>query len=243
VVTTDLVVAQGKTVLIEPGTVFLFNGFTGIKVYGTLLARGSKTRPVVFTSVNDRAYNPLSGVDPAPYDWNGIHVLEDGAGTHLAYALISYSVYGIMSVTRYIRLGPTVFRFNGRSDFTVGGEVHEVGDEPYEYSLTVEQAAGDGIPLTILRDPNAPRRNIARYAGLTAAVAGGIAAVIYSGEFGVSLRRFDTLSSTNPENLAAHSSDRWRRQRKKTLTDMALMLGGYAVMAAGGVGFAWSFTF
>lgn len=243
VITTDVVVPQGKTVLIEPGTVLLFGGFTGVKVHGTLLARGKKDRPIVFTSVNNGEYNSGAEVEAAPYDWNGIHILEDGAGTHFAYCAISYSVYGIMSLTKYIRLGPTVFRWNGRANLTIAGEEHEVGDEPYEYAITVQQAAGEGVPLTVLRDPNAPKRNIARYTGLAAMIGGGALAVVYTRDFSSSLQTFDQMSSTRPHNLAEHSSSAWQKQRTATVSDMLLMIGGYALGVAGAAGFGWSFTF
>src|SRR5665647_3097029 len=47
-VVADLFVPTGKTVVIEPGTVFLFKNFTGLHVRGTLIAKGTSIRPVVF---------------------------------------------------------------------------------------------------------------------------------------------------------------------------------------------------
>jgi hypothetical protein len=57
-VRADIFVTTGKTVRIEPGTVFLFNNFTGLHVQGVLTVKGTAARPVIFSSAHDRALQP-----------------------------------------------------------------------------------------------------------------------------------------------------------------------------------------
>ncbi|MBD3244213.1 MAG: hypothetical protein GF331_26715, partial [Chitinivibrionales bacterium] len=178
-VIADIYVPTGQTVIVEPGVVFLFNSFTGLKVQGTLLARGEDDNPIVFTSVNDTEHNPSSTLQAAPYDWNGIQVTEDGLGTHLSYCVIRYSVFGLASMTRYIRIGPSMFSDNGRADVTIEGREHETGEGAFEYNAT---AAAPMLPdsLTVLPDPKAKRRTIARYSGMGVLLVGAVLSSIYT---------------------------------------------------------------
>lgn len=243
VVVGDITVPLGRTVIIEAGTVLLFNSFTSLKVQGTLLARGSSTQPVVFTSVNDKSWNPAAEVEPAPYDWNGIQIFENGVGTTFSYCTISYSVFGIMSMTKFIRIEPTLFRNNGRGDLSIEGVDQAVGDTPYEYELTVGDVAAAGIPLTILKDPLARKRSIARFAGLGAGIAGFAVATVYTVRYREAHREFVELSDTNPDNLTANSSLQWHDARARTGSGLALMCVGYALGLTGAIGFSWSLTF
>jgi len=243
IVVSDLLVPQGKTVIIEGGTTLLFANFTGIKVQGTLLARGSKEKPITFTSINDKEYNPLSKLKPAPYDWNGIHIYEDGIGSNLTHCNIFYSVYGIMSMTRYIRLGDCQFAQNGRSNLSIEGKEHEVGTEPYSYALTVQDVSSSGVPLAILKDPMAFRRNAFRYTGIALGAGGFVTGIIFTARYGNSASRFNDLSSTDPANLASNTSADWKSSRSRTRKDMALMVLGYLGAAIGSIGLTYSFTF
>jgi hypothetical protein len=244
VVTTDILVPQGKTVIIEPGTVLLFRNFTGLKVQGTLLARGTTEKPIVFTSINDKQFNPTSQLDAAPYDWNGIYIYEDGVGSYFSYCAIYYSVYGINAMTKYIRIGPSIFSSNGRSNLTLeGAEQPVVENKPFEYSLSVKDATTEGVPLTILRDPNATKRGVIRFSGLGVCAAGLVMGAILTNQFSSSSKVFSDISSSSPENLAAGSTSAWERKRSAALWDRFLLLTGYTLGVAGGIGFAWSFTF
>ncbi len=166
-VTSDIYVPAGRTVTVAAGTVFLFKNFTGLHVQGTLLARGTADRPVVFTSENDKRFNPGASLIPNPYDWNGMFIHDDAIGTDLQHIEVAYSVYGINSLTKFIRIVGGVFRDNGRANLTIEGQAQAVTAEPYSYTLSVKSASVDGVPVKILRDPDAPRRNVLRYTGLS----------------------------------------------------------------------------
>jgi len=243
VVVADIWVPQGKTVIIEPGAVFLFHSFAGLKVQGTLLARGSADRPIVFTSINDRTYNPSSVLDPAPYDWNGIYIHEEGTGSNLGYCAVTYSVYGIISLTRFVRIAPCVFGSNGRANLTIEGTEHQVGEGPYEYSLTVQDVQSQGVPLTILRDPVATRRNAVRYGSVALFAGGVVCAAVATTSYAGSKDRFDALSGTDPDNLAGNSGAAWETARGDVVGSLAFMIVGYTLSLAGAAGFSWTFTF
>lgn len=242
-VSADIVVPHGKTVTIEAGTILLFSNFTGLKIQGTLLARGTAQSPIVFTSVNDTLYNRTSAVTPAPYDWNGIDIFESAIGTTMAHCHIFYSVYGINSLTRYVRISPALFGNNGRADLTIEGTPLLVGTTPYEYALNVDEARDIAVPLTMLRDPQATKRTIARYSGLSACVGGFAIAIVSTVHFGSSAQAFKQVSSTLQSNLATSSSGQWQARRNQARADLLLMSGGYLVGIAGAVGLTWSFTF
>ncbi|MBD3322272.1 MAG: hypothetical protein GF350_14325, partial [Chitinivibrionales bacterium] len=120
-VEADVFVPSGKTIIIEAGTVFLFKNFTGIHVEGRLLAQGTKLKPVIFTSEFDRRFNTGSTLHANPYDWNGIFIHKGGIGSELSFCKILYSVYGINSETKFIRLQHVIFAENGRGNFSVNG--------------------------------------------------------------------------------------------------------------------------
>jgi len=239
----DIYVPQGKTVIIEAGTVFLFKNFTGMHVSGVLLARGLKDKPVVFTSENDREYNRASAVDPAPFDWNGIYIHEDGIGSQLAYCAVMYAVEGLTSQTKFIRLSPCLFLHNGRANCTIEGKIQQVNDQPFEYALSASDPSLRGIPIAVLKDPQKTSRTVFRLSGTAACIVGGIMGIVWGGKFSASSGAFNNMSRTDQDNLARNSSASWNATRMNKNRDFATLMAGCAVAAVGTVGIAWSFTF
>ncbi|HUI92849.1 MAG TPA: hypothetical protein VLX68_11435 [Chitinivibrionales bacterium] len=239
----DLYVPQGKTVTISEGTVLCFKNFTGLHVLGTLQVRGGKDRPVVFTSVNDKAYNKRSAVDAAPYDWNGIYIHEDAIGTQLSFCAVMYSVDGISSLTKFFKLSPCLFLHNGRGNLTVLGVAYKVSDQPYEYAATVTDAVSGGIPITLLKDPLAPTRNTIRYSGVVATAVGVIAALVEASQLATSQRNFNSINSTDKLNLAENTGAAWEAARNAKNNDLANLISSLGVIAIGTVGICWSFRF
>jgi hypothetical protein len=130
----DIIVEPGKTVTFEEGTKFLFRNFTGLQVHGTLMAKGTKDKPIVFTSEHDKKYGSVTAQDPAPFDWNGITVTENAVGSFMANCRIGYSMFGINALTEYITLKNIIFRQNGRADITIKGTKQQVyAGEPFDY--------------------------------------------------------------------------------------------------------------
>jgi hypothetical protein len=239
----DIEVPTGKTVSIEQGTVFLFKNFTGLHVQGKLVALGTKERSIVFTSENDRSVNPASALLPNPYDWNGIYIHADGLGTSMAYCKVMYTVYGIVSETKFIRLDPVMLRSNGKSSLVIEGKEQVVTEKPFSYVLSTKDAMIDGVPVKILKDPVAPKRNTVRYIGLAGMVAGAAGGAYYGVQWKKNQDNLAQLNTNDPEKLRQHNGTDWVQARDLRNRDIWYTSAGALVAALCVAGFSWSFTF
>lgn len=247
-VTTDIYVPSGKTVRIEPGAVLLFRNFTGLHVEGRLIAAGERGRPVVFTSENDRSYNPSAPLLPNAYDWNGIFIHEGGLGTELTSCAVGYSVYGINALTRFVRLQDVAFHDNGRADLTIEGKLMEVRPGvPFSYAASLDDARKAGVPVQVLTDPLGKRRNGLRYGGLGVFFVGCAFAAWCGNAWSADLNRLAALKDLDVEGENSNLVKNRRadfdaavasRNRAEALTFVG---GGIALL--GTVGFTWSFSF
>lgn len=242
-VDADIEVPVGHMVTIEPGVVFLFKNFTGLHVQGRLVAEGTRAEPIVFTSVLDREFNPASSLYPNPYDWNGVYLHADALGSTMAFIKVSYSVYGVISETKFIRIKSGEFKDNGKSDLEIEKVKQVVTTEPYDYVLSTKDATVDGIPVRLLRDPMAPKRTVFRTAGVVAFVGGGALGIYEAFRLKSALSDLDALSSTETDNLRNNSSSDWENARQKRNTSYGTTAAGFALGLIGAVGFVWSFTF
>lgn len=243
-VVADVFVPVGKVVTIEPGTVILFKNFTGVHIQGTLIADGSSLNPVILTSENDKDYNPQSKLAPTPYDWNGIYIHKDGLGTDLRNMKLMYSVKGIVSETKYIRITNCVFRENGRSNLVIEGEEKQVvAGTSFSYNLSVKDVTADGVPIRILKDPEATKRNTLRYVGLALAMGGAAAGGVFTYELSTSIKEVRSLSSLDTLNLTTKNSSDWKDARSRFNRNKALSIAGYCLVLIGVTGFSWSFKF
>jgi hypothetical protein len=242
-VIADLEVPADKVVTVEPGTVFLFKNFTGMHVQGRLIAEGTAARPIVFTSENDRNNNPSSTLYPNPYDWNGVYIHDNAIGTSMSNCKVFFSVYGIVSDTKFIRVVSTSFASNGKSNLVIAGQEHTVTEAPYSYELSLKDATVNGVPVKILRDPEAPKRNSFRYGGIGVFVAGTALGIYNTVEWHRGQEKLSSLSATSPDNLITHTSSDWNSAQSQRNIGRALTYVGYVIGLAGGAGFGWSFTF
>lgn len=250
-VVADIYVQSGKVVEIEPGTVLLFKNFTGLHIQGVLNAKGTLMKDIVFTSVNDDDYNQNTSLNPTPYDWNGIYIHKDGIGTDLERVKIRYSVKGVLSETKFVRLSEVLFHENGRANFTIESEIKPVvPDMPYSYNLQLKDAVVDGVPVRILRDPHVTSRNITRYAGLLCFIGSGAVAGYYTNE---TIKDNQELKEKSPK-LSPTSSNEVKkylagssapRDEAEAARDKSVdrMIVGYAGVLTGLVAFTVSFTF
>jgi hypothetical protein len=242
-VISDIEVPADRVVTIESGAVFLFRNFTGLHVQGRLIADGTDGEPIVFTSEFDGDYNTTTTMLPNPYDWNGVYIHRGGIGTFLANCSVLYSVYGLISDTKFIRISRGTFRHNGKSDVVIEGSMRTVTDEGFEYSLSTKDALVDGVPVKILRDPLATRRTAVRYAGLSSLV-GGLGLGVYSAiELRKSLDEFQQRSSRDTSNIVWYTAGDWEEARSRRTTGIVAVSGSVLACLLGGAGFAWSFTF
>jgi hypothetical protein len=243
IVKADIFVPSGKTVKIEPGVVLRFNNFTGLNVQGILTAKGTVLRPIVFTSSNDRVYSNDT-LTPTPYDWNGIYIQKDGMGTVLENFKVMYSVKGLVSETKFINIIGGSFSENGRSHCTIeGAEQSVTAGAPFTFTVSLKDATIDGVPVNILRDPQAVKRNTFRYSGLTVmfgslAMGSALGARLYDSQ-----KLFEARSSRDTSNILHYSSADWATARVNRNRDVASTAAAMVVAVVGATGFFWTFTF
>ncbi len=243
-VISDIEIPFGKTVTIEPGAQFLFQNFTSFQVQGQLIAEGTKAAPIIFTSEFDGTYHPDTTLIANPFDWNGIYIHKDAFGTRLKFCKIFYSVYGVASDTRLIRLDPCMFGFNGKSDLMIADSMHIVKPKsPYKYVLTARDATVEGVSIKLIDDPQLKKRNIIRYSSAFF-FAGGVAAVITGYyRYRDSNEVFDARSSDDFSNLNAYSQHDWENARRDKNLDLSLLCVGIGAGVLGATGFIWTFSF
>jgi hypothetical protein len=241
-VVADISVPAGKTVTVEKGVVFLFQNFTGLQIHGRLVANGTAREPVLFTSENDSSGNPLAGMAPAPYDWNGITVTEDALGTTFDHCSIRYSLYGINSLSAFIYLIDCTFHKNGRSNCIIDGQPQDAGTAPFSFGTRRPALAAPAMA-----GPRSPPGSVTvRLLGLSLAAAGATAGVWKTFEYRTSLDRFRKLSDTaDTANTIRNPSivKDWNEARNKKNNDYIQMIAAYAVAALGLAGFSISFAF
>lgn len=95
VIESSVTLASGNTLTIEPGVVVkLFGWYTSFTVNGTLIAEGTATDPIIFTSLQDDNYGGDTNGDgnttnPTPGDWLQIYFASASTAT-LSHALVQY---------------------------------------------------------------------------------------------------------------------------------------------------------
>lgn len=123
VATGTITVKRGKTLTFAPGCVIRFKQYAGIVIEGTLKCMGLPLKQIIFTSDNNRANTAnLQHKVPAPFDWNGITVVDSAAAIVLENVRIAYTTYGldIKSTISKVSLKGVVFSDIGRSGMTIG---------------------------------------------------------------------------------------------------------------------------
>ncbi|MBD3420267.1 MAG: hypothetical protein GF398_09150 [Chitinivibrionales bacterium] len=248
-VTANIVVPIGRKVTIEDGVVMLFKPFTGLHVEGQLTAEGTKKRPIVFTSENDKKFNPNSSMYANPYDWDGLIFHESAIGSKLQNPYVQYSVYGIKSLSKYITVEDGLFLENGRANLTILDSILPVGSQPFTYRSTVQDALNDGVPIDIVINPNARKQRMVLLSSLAVIAGGGGLGAWYASQYAKDKSRFDEVNDvdgnvTGSEDPAVkYISADWQDAKSKVDKDIAYMAGGFGASLLGAVGFVWSFTF
>lgn len=137
IVEQDILIPDGKRVVIKEGCVFLFKPFTGLTVQGHLLVEGSSEKPVIFTSINDGEFNAQSEQLANPFDWNGVLVARESGTVALNNFSLRFSVYGIKSQNPNIQIKNGSFKQNGQFHFTINDKIQFVQDNlPYSFNAS-----------------------------------------------------------------------------------------------------------
>lgn len=137
-VSDSLIIGEDATLTIDPGVEVRFEPQTALIVAGSLVAGGSDSEPVLFTSA-------ASG--PEPGDWAGITFerLND-AGSVLEYAVVEYAGYGSTNSSIYYRtsaFGVPVSHTTIQSGD--GNGIDTRSSSPVLTNLTVTDNAGYGV--------------------------------------------------------------------------------------------------
>jgi hypothetical protein len=133
-IVSDIIVEKGKVLTLKPGCVLRFRPYAGLVVDGSLIAEGSKDRPVIFTSSNDDKYSDSVTVRPQAFDWNGITITRNAKKTKLWNFILCYSVYGIKAQTERVSVNNGVFYSNGQFNMTIHEKIQNVTDNfPLSY--------------------------------------------------------------------------------------------------------------
>jgi hypothetical protein len=256
----DIEVPPGATVVIEPGTIFLFKNFTTLHIHGTLLSRGTKEQPIVFSSENDTAYNRHSSLTPAAYDWNGITVYDNSNGTSFRHCNIKYSLYGINSLTKSISVETCSFIQIGKVDLTIEGSKYENLTSDFVFNASVPDTStkpllavtqkSEPAPAVKPVVPAAPPRKsnlrfVLRYSGISLFGAGAALFIWQTQKYFNAAAEFDRLNDTgNPANTMNPNIDKdWQAAKNRKNNSLAYMITGGAVALLGAAGFGISFLF
>jgi len=217
-IAADVEVAAGETVYMDSGVVFLFPEFTGILINGALIAKGTESNPVVFTSINDKNYSEITSLPAAPYDWNGVTISSQSVGSHLAYTKVIYSLFGLNALTEHFSLTECVFDKNGKSNLIVTGTRYEIDGTPLSLNNQLHTPAQPATPDTIIQQEEDPRQKQKRarirraiFAGVSASVAVA-SAYMYT----ESNKEFKQINNVTPElKKDASSAEQWEEASRR----------------------------
>ncbi len=95
-VTSNITLGDSATLTIEPGVVVKMGFRNTINVNGTLLAVGTATQPIVFTSVKDDEYGgDTDGANgaPQPGEWSSIRLRSASRNSVLGHVIVRYGGY------------------------------------------------------------------------------------------------------------------------------------------------------
>jgi hypothetical protein len=266
IVEDNITIPFGVTLVLNAGTVLLFEPFTGLLIEGKLLSNGTESAPVVFTSINDTVYSKNTETAAAPFDWNGITVAAESQGTVFNNAQIWYSVYGIKSQTPNVRLSGCRFYLNGQFNFTIKDQIQKAEEGiPFSYPETaassspevkkkekksqlklktesdVSSAAKEQPPVNWLHIPQV------RYGFLGAGAVGIVGGTIFSV---LTVKNKQNVESMTPRTINPETGDYYTEGDKEIKDERwlfyrnrAAAIGGYLLGVLGAAGFTVTYLF
>jgi hypothetical protein len=244
IVITNIEVPFDKTVTIEPGVVMLFGNFSGLHVRGKLIASGTEDKPIVFTSVFNKTYNPNSSRDANPFDWDGIYFTSDAFGSTVSNCQISYSVYCITSDTKFLRLNPVSFKDNGKSVISIENQDIAFSDTLFSYVLDKKELQPEINPPELVKEFHLNKGLLMRISSL-AIVAGGIFATAYNANKWHSAQ-IDYRNACKSDSINLHRNNGEEFVNEKHAVRNRYIVytyGGSLLIAVGAIGVKWSFSF
>ncbi len=132
VVINDICIPKGLVLKIEEGVIVKFAGNYRLSVEGSLIAKGTKTKPIIFTSIFDTDFGrsvTTKNRIPQPSDWKGIEFLDDCDDylTVLNYCIVRFSQWGIQCTNCYPMINDIVLVETTQNVLKINNE-----DYPFE---------------------------------------------------------------------------------------------------------------
>lgn len=127
-------VAKGATISILPSTKVAFSAGAGLTVYGKLLAKGEKSREIVFTSSGKKE----------PGAWDEV-LLEHASDSVISHAVFEYGSWGLHSHFTNLSLSNSQFRYNQGGMRFRSGPVRVKGCLFTDNSIGIRSYRGNGI--------------------------------------------------------------------------------------------------
>ncbi len=129
IVRKDIRVPKGLVLKIEEGVIVKFAGNYQLTVEGTLIASGTKAKPIVFTSIFDTDFGRTIAANnrsAQPSDWKGIEFLDDcdDYTTALNHCIIRFSQWGIRCANCYPLLNDIVFADTRQDALQINNEYY-----------------------------------------------------------------------------------------------------------------------
>ena len=155
VISPYLTVPQGVTLTVDPGAVVKSlgdgEGCNGVDANicvvngGALVAKGTPTQPVAFTSANDNTYGygKTGSGSPSPGDWAGI-TIDPSSGIDLEYAHVKYDGGGSSGAGLYLQDPQPTLRYDTMEN--VNGVAYELDSGGPFDNISGVTATGSGTP-------------------------------------------------------------------------------------------------
>ena len=124
IVTGDVLVDSGVTLTIEPGVIVKFNAKVSLDIDGTLIARGTKTDEITFTTNSGEDY------------WG--YILFRDSSTDATYDV--YGDYLNGSILEYC-----IVKYAGDISVSTNGAIHVVNAYPFINYCTIQNNSSNGI--------------------------------------------------------------------------------------------------
>ena len=127
IVRNDIRVPKGLVLKIEEGVIVRFAENCQLAVEGSLIARGTKGKPIIFTSIFDTDFVRTAAAknrSPQPSDWKGIEFLDDCDDylTALNHCIIRFSHWGIRCSNCYPLLSDIILTETKQNALKINNE-------------------------------------------------------------------------------------------------------------------------